>query len=223
MNHSENTNIYSDDRNLEGRRCLIWVGRCSIDDPEEPFEAVVKSTEREGGLLLVGDSVPYLVVHHESPYSEFLLKRGDDYLAQGCYVVASRPLGPPKLTKPPELPTYYYWQPRRGGGGHWQLTLWCPDCETVHLHGGGSGETPSLGHRIEHCPPGGAYADTGYNLADPKLIQGVCDNGHSYLPDNILITADGLQCGKCEKARIRAAKRAANPNLKQYRTGTVSD
>lgn len=219
---SENANTYNDDTGLEGRRCLIWVGHQSRFDPEEPFEAVVLREGWQGELLLAGDSVPYLIVHHNSPYAEFLLKREDDYLVQGCHVMASRPLEPPKLTEPPNLPTYYYWEKTRRGE-FWRILVRCPECETVHLHGGGSGETPSLGHRVEHCPPGGAYADTGYTLANPELIQGGCDNGHSYLPDNVLITAEGLQCGKCEKARVKAAKKAAYPNLKQYRTGTVSD
>ncbi len=208
MHYSEGTNI------IPGDAVELWLEDGGVAD--FPIFGLVTRSDERGVLLRRGSIAP-----------ERMKPEKGDYLVAWTDILAIGPqqqtIEPPKLTEPPELPTYYYWQPRRGGGGHWQLTLWCPDCETVHLHGGGSGETPSLGHRVEHCPPGGAYADTGYNLADPKLIQGVCDNGHDYLPDNVLISAEGLQCGKCEKARVKAAKKAANPNLKQYRTGTVSD
>ncbi len=49
---------------------------------------------------------------------------------------------------------------RRCRCGVWALTvLICPFCGKTHHHGGGDGDTPTLGHRAAHCakpgiPPG---------------------------------------------------------------------
>ncbi len=41
---------------------------------------------------------------------------------------------------------------RRASDGVFDLVvLKCPYCGRVHLHGGGNGEQPILGHRLSHC------------------------------------------------------------------------
>lgn len=40
---------------------------------------------------------------------------------------------------------------RRTADGSWTLTCRCPICSKRHTHGGGSGDTPNLGHRVAHC------------------------------------------------------------------------
>lgn len=44
----------------------------------------------------------------------------------------------------------------------WTLTVErCPLCGKRHVHGGGDGETPTLGHRVAHCVDGtGGYVLT---------------------------------------------------------------
>ncbi len=36
----------------------------------------------------------------------------------------------------------------------WSLTLYCPHCHRIHVHGGGTGPVPSGGHRSAHCSTG---------------------------------------------------------------------
>jgi hypothetical protein len=41
--------------------------------------------------------------------------------------------------------------------GIWSLAFECPKCHyrgrpVRHIHGGGGGEAPLLGHRVTHCP-----------------------------------------------------------------------
>lgn len=55
---------------------------------------------------------------------------------------------------------------RMGLDGFWRLTvIRCPFCRGRHLHGGGSGLTPSTGHRVADCDRG-----TGYYLALPAPL-----------------------------------------------------
>lgn len=49
----------------------------------------------------------------------------------------------------PEISAQATWNPH--GDGCWILRVTCPYCCKTHQHGGGSGEEPSLGHRVSHC------------------------------------------------------------------------
>lgn len=209
---------------LEGQRVRIWAGRRS--DGREPFEAVIRWYDSMVGLVLVGDSVPAKVTHVNSPYARVMLM-----LADGDYLVplvqlrkvelveppppprVPKPLEPPTpmeplqpvvLTEPPTLPGYVRWQPSgRDGAGFWRLLVWCPECRTVHLHGGGGDDRdkpPSRtgNHRVAHCThKDSAYRNVGYRM-DLEPIPEQCERGHSYEPDTIAITADGLGCLKCD-------------------------
>ena len=39
----------------------------------------------------------------------------------------------------------------RAPDGVWIASITCPHCERRHVHGGGAGRLPSLGHRVGHC------------------------------------------------------------------------
>jgi|GEM_PF-3918691 len=206
--NAENTNTEE-----EQQRVRVWVGYAHVDDPAETFEAVVREHQREGGLLLVGDSVPEWLTFDGSPYQPFLWREENgDYRVQGRHVLATELDEPPEpaLTEPPVLPAYYYWQPTRRGEGFWRLLVWCPECRAVHRHGGGSDELPVAGHRAAHCADesNSAYVAVGYSVAKPELVPAQCENGHDYRPGNIVVTASGLGCGSCERAAANAERKA---------------
>jgi hypothetical protein len=53
--------------------------------------------------------------------------------------------------------------PVRTRSGVWNLSiLRCPYCNGQHLHGGGNGDRPEVGHRVAHCTVGAL----GYVLAE---------------------------------------------------------
>lgn len=140
--------------NTTEERVRVWVGYGHVDDPTEPFEAVVIGEEREGGLLLRGDSLSFLVTRDGSPYREFLLPTEDgDYRVQGMRVMGTEPAEPPVPAEPPELEAEAVWRtshPRLPA--MWSLRVICPTCGGTHIHGGEAGRMPNYGHRVSHCP-----------------------------------------------------------------------
>jgi hypothetical protein len=63
---------------------------------------------------------------------------------------------------PDTAPTVYV-VPVRTRSGVWQLSVSrCPYCNGQHLHGGGDGDAPELGHRVTHYVVG----KPGYVLAE---------------------------------------------------------
>lgn len=55
------------------------------------------------------------------------------------------------LPKPHLVPT----RAERAPDGVWRLIVpACPICGKRHLHGGGTGDAPELGHRLAHCAGG---------------------------------------------------------------------
>jgi len=46
-----------------------------------------------------------------------------------------------------QVPTYV----ERQLDGVWDCLVVCPHCGDRHQHGGGTGRTPGLGHRLSHC------------------------------------------------------------------------
>ena len=60
--------------------------------------------------------------------------------------------------------------PRRALDGFWRLVVpRCPFCGGKHLHGGGNGVVPHVGHRVADCTRGTGYYLT---LASPPPPHG---------------------------------------------------
>ncbi len=76
--------------------------------------------------------------------------------------------------------------------GTWLLTVACPYCRQQHHHGGGRGDQPFAGHRIEHCSDpalkkagltredlGDGYEMVGLEAA-PRTIRKQIARAHAY-------------------------------------------
>lgn len=48
----------------------------------------------------------------------------------------------------PDVPAHAEWSSR---SKVWVLTIICPYCDCVHIHGGGDGSEPDYGYRASHC------------------------------------------------------------------------
>lgn len=53
------------------------------------------------------------------------------------------------------------------GKGYWHISVICPYCKEVHIHGGGRGEVPEGGHRKTHCVREVAGSTNGYTIDVP--------------------------------------------------------
>jgi len=54
--------------------------------------------------------------------------------------------------------------------GVWILHINCPYCKEVHVHGGGEGAEPHLGHRVSHCMREHLERTKGYSLIESEDI-----------------------------------------------------